>query len=123
MAGFAPDVACLDRLDTLREDELVLNEIESAAFTLTEGNAEDFYYWIDRFLFQEEKQKATLKRIEEAFGYQSAVFIECYRIFTAWFREAKRYGEVQVAFEQWRKFLSVAYGSFDARETIFLTLI
>ena len=28
--------------------------------------------------------------------------------------------EVQVAFEQWRKFLSVAYGSFDARETIFL---
>jgi len=117
---FAPDVSCLDRLDSLREDELVLNEIESAAMILTEDNAEDFYYWIDRFLFQEEKQKATLRRIEEAFGYQSSVFIECYRIFTAWFREAQRYGEVQVAFEQWRKFLSVAYGSFDARETIFL---
>lgn len=117
---FAPDVSCLDRLDSLREDELVLNEIESAAIVLTEANAEDFYYWIDRFLFQEEKLKATLKRIEEAFGYQSSVFIECYRIFTAWFREAQRYGEVQVAFEQWRKFLSVAYGSFDARETIFL---
>lgn len=117
---FAPDIACLDRLDTIREDELVLNEIESAAITLSDDNAEDFYYWIDRFLFQEEKQKATLKRIEEAFGYQSAVFIECYRIFTSWFREAKRYGEVQVAFEQWRRFLSVAYGSFDARETIFL---
>ncbi|HBH87634.1 MAG TPA: restriction endonuclease [Syntrophaceae bacterium] len=117
---FAPDVSCLDRLDSLREDELVLNEIESAAMILTEDNAEDFYYWIDRFLFREEKQKATLKRIEEAFGYQSSVFIECYRIFTAWFREAQRYGEVQVAFEQWRKFLSVAYGSFDARETIFL---
>ena len=88
---FAPDVSCLDRLDSLREDELVLNEIESAAMILTEDNAEDFYYWIDRFLFQEEKQKATLKRIEEAFGYQSSVFIECYRIFTAWFREAQRY--------------------------------
>lgn len=117
---FAPDVSCLDRLNSLREDELVLNEIESAAMILTEDNAEDFYYWIDRFLFQEEKLKATLKRIEEAFGYQSSVFIECYRIFTAWFREAQRYGEVQVAFEQWRKFLSVAYGSFDARENIFL---
>ena len=117
---FAPDVACLDRLDSLREDELVLNEIESAAITLAEGNAEDFYYWIDRFLFREEKQKATLRRIEEAFGYQSAIFIECYRIFSVWFKEAKRYGEVQVAFAEWRKFLSVAYGSFDARETNFL---
>lgn len=117
---FAPDVACLDRLDALTEDDLVLNEIESASMTLSEDNGEAFYYWIDRYLFREEKQKATLKRIEEAFGYQSTVFIECYRIFTAWFREAKRYGEVQVAFDQWRKFLSVAYGSFDARETIFL---
>lgn len=117
---FAPDLACLDKLDTLREDELILNEIDSAAIALTEDNTEDFYYWLDRFLFREEKQRATLKRIEEAFGYQSTVFIESYRILTEWFQKAKRYGEVQVAFEQWRRFLSVAYGSFDARESIFL---
>lgn len=100
-----PDVSQLDKLDSL-------NEVPTASFTLTENNADDFYYWIDRFLFKEEKQKASLKRIEEAFGYQSATFIESFRQISAVFEEAKKYGEVQVSYEQWRKFLSIAYGSF-----------
>lgn len=116
----APDIEYLDKLDTVLEHELVLNEIESASFTLTETNCEEFYYWIDRFLFKEEKQKATLKRIEESFGYQSPVFIESYRELSKWFDEAKKYGIVQVSYEQWHKFLSIAYGSFEARESVFL---
>lgn len=116
----APDVSQLDKLETLREDELILNEVESASFTLTENNAEDFYYWIDRFLFKEQKQKATLKRIEESFGYQSHIFIQCFRELTKNFRAVKAGGEVQVSFEQWEKFLSVAYGSFVASEQNFL---
>jgi hypothetical protein len=92
----------------------------SASFTLTTANAESFYFWIDRFLFKEVKQKATLKRIEEAFGYQSNVFIESFRELSAWFKEAKKYGEVQVSYEQWQKFLSIAYGKFDATESTFL---
>ena len=117
---FAPNVDQLDHLKTLREDELQLDEIASASFTLTERNADDFYFWIDRFLFKQEKQKATLKRIEEAFGYQSNIFIESFRELSSWFNEAKKYGEVQVSFEQWKKFLSIAYGKFDANEKIFL---
>ena len=97
-----------------------LDEIVSASFILTERNAEDFYFWIDRFLFKEEKQRATLKRIEEAFGYQSNIFIETFRELSSWFKEAKKYGEFQVSFEQWKKFLSIAYGKFDADEKIFL---
>ncbi len=117
---YAPDISCLDKLDTLNEHELKLNEIEKSSFTLTEHNSEDFYYWIDRFLFKEESQKATLKRIEEAFGYQSPVFIESFRELNRWFNDAKKFGEVQVSYEQWRKFLSIAYGSFDASESNFL---
>ena len=117
---FAPDISQLDKLEHLREDELILNEVTSASFVLTESNAEDFYYWIDRFLFKEEKQKATLKRMEEAFGYQSHVFIESYREMISHFSDVKKYGEVQVSYEQWKKFLSIAYGSFDASESNFL---
>ncbi len=116
----APDVSCIDKLDTLNEDELVLNEVPGASFVLGEKNAEEFYYWIDRFLFKEEKLKATLKRIEEAFGYQSVIFIECFRELNSHFTELKKYGEVQVAFEQWRKFLSFAYGTFEGNENQFL---
>jgi hypothetical protein len=93
---YAPDVSCLDKLESLNEDELVLEEIKSAAFTLNEQNADDFYYWIDRFLFKEEKQRATLKRIEESFGYQSPVFIQCFRELTHNFRLVKDSGEVSL---------------------------
>jgi len=117
---FAPDINFLDKLNNVTEEELILNEVKSAAFTLTDKNGEDFYYWIDRFLFKEEKQKATLKRIEEAFGYQSHIFIECYRELNKTFNGVKKFGEVQVSFEQWSKFLSIAYGSFDASEGNFL---
>ncbi len=117
---FAPDVSQLDRFESLKEDELKLNEVVSASFILTEHNTEDFYYWIDRFLFKEQKQRATLKRIEESFGYQSNTFIESFRELTKHFNEVKKYSEVQVSYEQWKKFLSIAYGSFDASENNFL---
>ncbi len=117
---YAPEVSQLDKLETLDENELNVEEVKSASFTLTEHNAEDFYYWIDRFLFKERKQKATLRRIEESFGYQSPVFIQCFRDLTKNFRAVKAGGEVQVSFEQWEKFLSIAYGSFVASEQNFL---
>lgn len=115
-----PDVSQLDILDTVQEHELILNEVPTASFTLTEKNAEDFYYWIDRFLFKEEKQKATLQRIEEAFGYRSPVFIECFRNIGTVFQDAKKFGEVQVSYEQWKKFLSIAYGSFADTDSAFI---
>jgi len=117
---FAPDVSCLENIGTLKEHELILNEVSSSSFTLTEKNGEDFYYWIDRFLFKEEKQKATLKRIEESFGYNGHVFIESFRELSSQFREVKKFGEVQVSFEQWSRFLSIAYGSYEASEENFL---
>lgn len=117
---FSPDVSQLEQLENLTEDELVLNPVVTASFTLTEKNADDFYFWIDRFLFKEEKQKATLKRIEEAFGCQSNVFIECFREMLTHFQDVKKYDEVQVSFEQWKKFLSIAYSSFNGSESNFL---
>lgn len=117
---FSPDVSQLDHLGEVNEDELILNEVTSASIILTERNTEDFYYWIDRFLFKEQKQRATLKRIEESFGYQSNVFIESYLQLTQHFNDVKKFGEVQVAYEQWKKFLSIAYGSFDGSENNFL---
>jgi hypothetical protein len=117
---YALDVSQLDHFEGLKEDELILNEVASASFILTENNFEDFYFWIDRFLFKEQKQRATLKRVEESFGYQSNVFIESFRELTKHFNEVKESGEVQVSYEQWNKFLSIAYGSFDASESNFL---
>lgn len=120
---FSIDPEQIDKLDTLREDELVLIENKSASFVLqnNEKNAVEFYFWIDRFLFREEQQKASLKNIEDSFGCQSSVYIESLRELSRHFAESKKFGDVQVSFEQWEKFLSIAYGSFNGTEKIFLT--
>jgi len=117
---FAPDISQIEILGELNENELILIEVESASFTLDETNFDDFYFWIDRFLFKEVKQRATLKRIEQAFGQYSNVFIQSIREMDGVFQEAKKHGEVQVAMEQWAKYLSIAYGSFDASDKNYL---
>ncbi|CAN5822806.1 N-6 DNA methylase [soil metagenome] len=117
---FAIDVEHLDKLDSLNEHELKLNEAKTSSFTLTKQNGEDFYYWIDRFLFKEQRQKATLELVEQAFGYNSPVFQKSYGELQKHFREVSESGEIKVSFEQWEKFLSIAYGGFDATEKNFL---
>ena len=117
---FSPDVNQLYNLDTVLEGDLKLNEVESTSFILTDKNGGDFYAWIDRFLFREQKQKATLTRIVEAFGYNNYVFIQSFFELKRHFREVREIGEVKVAFEQWNKSLSIAYGSFEGTEDKFV---
>ena len=110
----------LNDLDRLNEHEVILNEITTSSFELKENNAEDFYYWIDRFLFKEEKLKATLRRVEEAFGHRSLVFREAYLEMQNYFEKVKDTGEVQVSYEQWNKSLSIAYDSYNDSTNNFL---
>jgi hypothetical protein len=117
---YYPDVSQIHHLENLKEHELILHEIDHATFILNESNGDDFYYWIDRFLFKETKQKATLERIEDNFGYKSALFTECFRLIIHVFKDAKKYGEVQVSLEQWKKFLSIAYGKFEGSDEDFV---
>lgn len=117
---FVLDISCIEYLDNLQEHEVILTEVKNSAFTLTDENAAEFYFWIDRFLFREEKEKATLERIERTFGFQNRIFIDSFRIMDAHYQDIKKYGEIQVSVEQWSKFLSIAYGSFDGSDSNFL---
>ncbi len=110
----------LERLDELREDEVILEEIESSAFELKDGKEEEFYFWIDRALFKEGKQKARLKNIEAAFGHQSIVFRKAYLEMQNFFEKVKDTGEIQVSYEQWKKSLSIAYDNFNDTTNNFL---
>ncbi|HSK74017.1 MAG TPA: N-6 DNA methylase, partial [Pyrinomonadaceae bacterium] len=110
----------LERLDELREDEVILEEIESSFFELKDGKEEEFYFWIDRALFKEGKQKAKLKNIEAAFGHQSIVFRKAYLEMQNFFEKIKDTGEIQVSYEQWKKSLSIAYDNFNDTTNNFL---
>lgn len=117
---FSIDVSQLDRLSELREDELNLIENLQSSFTLKDGKEDDFYFWLDRFLFRNEKQKAKLATIAESFGSQSLVFREAYVELQKYFQKVKDTGEIEVAYDQWKKTLSIAYDVFNDSADNFL---
>lgn len=118
---YAPDLSTAEKLKSqsrVSADEVVLDEKDR--FVLTSANAEEFYYFLDAYLFKSERQKANLENIQRDFGQTSDTFVEAYGIMYGYFQSVKESGEVQVAFEQWKRFLSIAYGTFEASERIFI---
>jgi hypothetical protein len=75
---YAPDVSCLDKLEILKEHELILNEVESASFTLTEHNTEDFYYWIDRFLSKKKSKKLHSNALRKRLAIKAVVLFSAF---------------------------------------------
>lgn len=61
----------------------------------------------------ERKTKATLLRVDNAFGCNSKLYKQCLPILSEHFHKAKKYDDVKTAYEQWKQQLSVAYSSFD----------
>ncbi|MDC7684520.1 N-6 DNA methylase [Asticcacaulis sp. BYS171W] len=118
---YSPDLSTAEKLKSegvIFASDIILEEKER--FELNVSNSEEFYYFLDAYLFKSEKQKASLENIRRDFGQTSDTFIEAYGAMYAYFQTVKDTGEVQVAFEQWQRFLSIAYGSFDASEQIFI---
>ncbi len=98
--------------------DIELKEVQS--FTLAADNSADFYHFLNRFLFKSEKIKATLQRVQEDFGEFSTTFLHSMAILKKHFDSCKASGELQVAYQQWKKFLSIAYGSFEGSENTYL---
>jgi type I restriction-modification system DNA methylase subunit len=112
-----------DYVQLLGKPDLSISDIrllETRSFTLTNDNASDFYYFLDHYLFKNIKSKATLENIQHDFGDTSATFLSCIRLMREHFNKVKNLGEIKVAYEEWNKFLSIAYGSFEGSEDVFL---
>ena len=115
---YTPNIDEMPIGSAISATNVVLQERES--FTVTEKNGLDFYYFLDTLLFHNEKKRATLDAIKRDFGDGSNAFITATNQLTTYFENAKSNGEVTVAYEQWKRFLSVAYDKFDSSERVFL---
>lgn len=115
---YSPDIDEVPVGQAISASSVVLKEKDS--FTATDSNALDFYYFLDSLLFQIEKKRPTLEAIKRDFGDGSNAFITATDQLTTYFESAKHSGEVTVAYEQWKRFLSVAYDKFDSSERVFL---
>ena len=114
--SYAPDIDLL--LGQQTPTRLGLRKIED--FELKRDNEEQFFYFLDRLLFRSTKRRATLDEIQLDFGDTSRAFINTVQAMQRVMPAPGVASPVHVAFEQWQKFLELAYGKFDDRRSVYL---
>ncbi len=93
---------------------------ETDTFTLIENNFAEFPFFIDRYLFKTQPQQPTLDNIQRDFGECSAVFLNAMLVMQAHLPALDNQSKLHTAYQQWKKFLHIAYGQFDgSREEMF----
>lgn len=95
-----------------------LKEVDS--FELSENNLEKYYYFLDRYLFRYNKQQATLDNIKVDFGEGAAVFWNVIFALQTQYKKAAKDEAVKLKYDEWFKFLSLAYGSFKGSPEVFM---
>ncbi|HIE02559.1 MAG TPA: SAM-dependent DNA methyltransferase [Thiotrichaceae bacterium] len=113
---YAPTFIVMAEKTTVDKIELV----QTDTFTLNENHFAEFPFFIDRYLFKTQPQQPTLANIQRDFGETSAVFINAMTVMQNHLPTLENQSELQTAYEQWQKFLHIAYGQFDgSREEMF----
>ena len=116
---YIPDVSAIDFSKDITADEIKL--VERDTFILSEKTFADFYYFLDATIFNIEKKRPSLKAIKEHFSNGSNTFLSVTASLERLFQKKKNDPAVKVAFEQWSRFLSIAYDKFDGHEKVFIT--
>lgn len=98
--------------------EVVLRPTES--FDLDAGSAGGLFTFLDRHLFRTQQQQPTLDNILYDFGDLSALFAGTFEALKSAYVDAQDRPELKVAYREWRKFMSLAYGSFDDSPDVFV---
>lgn len=113
---YAPNLEVLLGQDT--PNRTALRKIED--FEVKKDGEDKFFYFLDRILFRSTKQRATLEAIQLDFGDTSRAFINTVQAMQRVMPAPEVVSPVQVAFEQWQRFLELAYGKFDDRRGVYL---
>lgn len=89
-------------------------------FDLGPARLEEFFFFLDRLLLREYAVPPTSDRIEQDFGLNSLAFHDVLADLRRVFALVREEPEVQVAYGQWRHYLSLVYGEDTADEELFL---
>jgi hypothetical protein len=114
--SYAPDLEVL--LGQATPNRLALRKVED--FEVKRDNEEQFFYFLDRLLFRSTQRRATLGEIQLDFGDTSRAFINTVQAMQRVMPAPDAASPVHVAFEQWQRFLELAYGKFDDRRGVYL---
>ena len=113
---YAPDLDVL--IADAAPSRTSLRRAES--FEVRKDNEEEFFWFLDRHLFRTRRRRATLSDIQLDFGDASRAFFNTVQAMRKVLPDPAVASPVHVAFEQWQRFLQLAYGSFDDRRSVYL---
>lgn len=85
----------------------------------SDANLEDFYHYVDRLFFRENRVKPTLEAFRRDFGLNGYLYESAGDAISRVFAECKATPEVANAFSQWARYLTYTYGSIQANEQLF----
>ncbi len=101
-----------DNLDLLKEKEV---------FVVNKLNFEDFYFFLSKYLFQNVEKNPTLNNFIDDFGIKSNLFANCFFELNDVYSKIKNNPSVIICFEEWKKYLSIAYNFRINSEETFIT--
>ena len=107
----------LDR-QTVAVTDVQLKKIDE--FDVKADSGDDFFFFLDRYLFRTTPQVASLQTIQLDFGENSAAFGQCLALLQAHYATIQDTPGAKTAYGEWARFLSVAYGQFDDSVPTFL---
>ncbi|ACF13532.1 BseRI endonuclease, putative [Chloroherpeton thalassium ATCC 35110] len=98
-------------------EDIELKKTDS--FVLAEENFAEFPLFLDRYLFKSQPERPTLASIVIDFGADSGLFSRAMKTMKAYLPDISQKSDVQTAYNEWRRFLSLAYGNFRDSDDIF----
>ena len=107
----------LDRRQVAVAD-VALKQVDG--FEVKADSGDDFFYFLDRYLFRTAPQVASLQTIQLDFGEHSAAFVQCVALLNAHYATIAATPGARTAYHEWARFLSVAYGHFNDSVPTFL---
>jgi hypothetical protein len=103
---------------TRQPEEIEIEEVES--FNLDQREAQEFYFWLDRYFLREHKREPRTENFLEDFGTSSPGFRSASSL---WLEAIAAIGEqpdYKVIYENWRTYLRIAYGTSVGDEHLFV---
>jgi hypothetical protein len=99
-------------------EEIEIEEVEE--FNLDRREPQELYFWLDRYFLREHKREPRTENFLQDFGTSSPAFRSASSLWLEAIAAIGGQRDYEVIYENWRKYLRIAYGSSVGDEQLFV---
>jgi hypothetical protein len=114
---FVPHWADLSEPPASAED-VDLRQVDKANFLMMDAN--QAFFWLDRYFFRTQLLHPTTEEFVRDFGFNSPAYAFALKLLQKEWKKVESKSEFKVIFENWEKYLRIAYGTTVADTELFL---